>query len=52
MLVPGKYFQPSLMYAGKAGTFLSEATAKFLGRLLALSTNISLVWKGLSGKTL
>ncbi len=46
LFVPGKHFQPSLMFAGKAGAYPSEA---LLGRLLALITNIRLSWKGLPG---
>ncbi len=49
VLVPGKPFQPSLMFAGP---YRSESPldAPLLGRLLALSTNIRLGWKGLPGK--
>ncbi len=42
--------QPSLVFAGKAGAYLSEAPgAPLLGRLLALPTNGRLVRKGLPG---
>ncbi len=49
--VPGKPFQPSLMFAGKAGAYPSEAPlgAPHKGRLLASPTNIRLGWKGLPG---
>ncbi len=46
MFVPGKSFQPSLMFAGKAGAYPSEG-ASLLGRLLASPTNLRLGWKGL-----
>ncbi len=45
MFVPNKPFQPSLMFEGKAGAYLSEA--QLLERLLALPTNIRIGWKGL-----
>ncbi len=53
MFVTGKLFQTSLMFEGKAGAYLSGGTQKmspppFYGRLLALPTNITLGWKGLS----
>ncbi len=49
MFVPGKPFQPSLMFAGKAIAYPSEAPsgAPLYGRLLASPTNIRLGWKGL-----
>ncbi len=54
MYVPGKPFQPSLMFAGKAGAYPSEAPFRCssLGsypRLWALPTNIRLGWNGLKG---
>jgi hypothetical protein len=47
--VPGKPFKPSLMFAGKARAYPSEALsgAPFSGRPLALPTNIGIGWKGL-----
>ncbi len=44
MCVPGKLFQPSVMFEGKAGAYLPLE-----GRLVALSTNIRLGWKHLPG---
>jgi hypothetical protein len=48
VFVPDKPFQSSLMFAGKAGAYPSEATsdATLKGRLLALPTNNILGWKG------
>ncbi len=43
--VPGKPFQPSLIFVGKAWAYPSKAP--LYGRLLALLTNIRLGWKGL-----
>ena len=43
MLVPGKLFQPSLVFVGKAGAYPSEAPLYF--RLLALLANFRLGWK-------
>jgi hypothetical protein len=47
----GKPFQPSLMFAGKAGVYLSEAHFRpgAWGRLLASPTNIRLGSNGLPG---
>jgi len=42
VFVPGKPFQPSLMFAGKAGAYQTKAPF----RLLASPTNIRLSWKG------
>ncbi len=51
MFVPCRPFQPSLMFASKARTYLREPpfTCSTLGRLLALPTNIILGWNSLSG---
>ncbi len=52
MFAPGKPFQPSLMFVGKAGAYPSEkhlSDAPRKGRLLAFPTNITLGWKGLPG---
>ncbi len=51
MFVPGKPFQPSLMFAGKARAYPSEAAsgAPLYGRPLALPTNIRLGGRGLPG---
>ncbi len=51
MFVPGKPFQPNLMFAGKARAYPSEALsgAPLYGKLLALPANIRLGWKGLPG---
>jgi hypothetical protein len=47
VFVPGKPFQPSLMFAGKAEP---TQVKKLLGApLLALPANIRLGWKGLPG---
>jgi hypothetical protein len=46
--VPRKPFQPSLMFGGKAGAYLSEAP--LYGILLTIFTNIRLGWKALQGK--
>jgi hypothetical protein len=46
-VVPGKPFQPSLVFAGKARAYPSEAP--FRCKLLASPTNITLDWKGLPG---
>jgi len=43
MFVPGKPFQPSLMFASKAESYPSGAREKELH--LALHTNIRLDWK-------
>ncbi len=42
VFVPGRPFQPSLMFVVKAGAYLSEAPLRcsILSRLLALPTNI------------
>ncbi len=52
MVVPGKPFQPSIMFVGEAEArafpYLSDAPLK--GRFMALPTNIRLGWKGLPGK--
>jgi hypothetical protein len=42
-----KPFQPSLMFASKAGEYPSEAPVE--DRLLALPADIRLGWNGLSG---
>jgi hypothetical protein len=42
---PGKAFQPSIMFAGKARV----AWVTSLGSAVALLTNIRLDWKGLPG---
>jgi hypothetical protein len=49
VFVPGKPFQPSQMFAGKAVAYPSEEPLRcpVWGRLLALPTNIRLCWKGL-----
>ncbi len=50
MFVSGKSFQPSLMFAGKARAYLSEASFMcFTLWLLALPANITQVWKSLPG---
>jgi len=53
LFVTCKPFQPSLMIAGKAGAYPSEASfmicSPLAGRLLALLANISLGWQGLQG---
>jgi len=51
VFVPGKPFQPCLVFAGKAGAYLSESPFKtpLYGRLLALPTNTRQGWKGLPG---
>ncbi len=46
MFVPGKPFQPSVVFAG--GQSLPEWST-FQGRLLASPTNTTLGWKGLPG---
>ncbi len=46
MFVPGKPFQSSLMFAGKAGAYLKGAP--LYGRLLASPTNIRLGWERLA----
>ncbi len=48
MFVPGKPFQPSLMFAGKAGSYPSEhlSGAPILSSLLDSPTNAILAWKG------
>ncbi len=43
MFVPGKPFQPSLVFEGKARAYPSEVP------FLALPTNTRLGWKGLPG---
>jgi hypothetical protein len=45
--VPGKFYQPSLMFASKAKVYPIEAPLRcpLKGRLLALPTNIRLGWK-------
>jgi hypothetical protein len=45
VFVTGKIFQPSLMFAGKAGAYPSEGQLQ--GRLLTLPKNVRLDWKGL-----
>jgi hypothetical protein len=49
VLVTGKPIQPSLMFAGEAEAYPSEAlsAASFKSRLQALPTNIRLDMKGL-----
>jgi hypothetical protein len=49
MFVPGRPFQPSIMFAGKAGAYASGATFRcpLLGGLLGLPKNNKLGWKGL-----
>ncbi len=51
MFVPGKHFEPILMFEGKAGAYLVEylSSAPLEGRLLALPTNTRLGWKSLPG---
>jgi hypothetical protein len=51
VFVPGKSFQPSLMFVGKARAYPSEVPFRCptLGLALALPTNIRLGWKGLPG---
>jgi hypothetical protein len=44
VFVPGKTYQPSLMFAGKTGDYLSDAP--LYDRLLTLPTNIRLGWRG------
>jgi hypothetical protein len=48
VFVPGKPFQPSLMFVGVAWAYLSEAPFR-CSTLLASPTNVRLGWKGLSG---
>ncbi len=45
--LPGKSFQPSLMFAGKTRAYLSGAP--LYGKPLPLPTNINIGWKGLPG---
>jgi hypothetical protein len=47
VFVPGRLFHASLMFAGKAITYPSEAPT--LGRLLALLANVRLGWKSFAG---
>jgi hypothetical protein len=47
MFEPGKHFQPSVMFADKAGAYLSEEPLRC--SLLASSSNIELGWKDLPG---
>jgi hypothetical protein len=49
VFVPGKPFQPSLMFAGPYRSEL-PLDAPLLGRLLALSTDIRLGYKEMPGK--
>ncbi len=51
MFDPGKLFQPSLMFAGKAEDYPSEAPfwCSTLGYAPALLTNIRLGWNALPG---
>ncbi len=51
MIVPGKPLQPSLMFVGNDGAYLSEASFRYstLGQALALPMNIRLGLKGLPG---
>ncbi len=42
MFVPGKPYQPNLMFAGKTGAYPTEVD------FLALPENVRLGWKGLS----
>jgi len=52
MFVPGKPFQSSQMFVGKARTYSSEAPFRasiLKGWLLALTANIRLGWKSLPG---
>jgi hypothetical protein len=51
VFIPVKPFQPSLMFAGKAGAYPSEALydAPLQGRPLVLLINIRLGWKSLPG---
>ncbi len=46
MFVPGKLFQPSLVFVGKAEAYPSKAPFKWL-HSGASPTNIRLGWKGL-----
>jgi hypothetical protein len=45
VLIPGKPFQPSLMFVGKARVEHLKGT--LIGKALALVTNVGLGWKGL-----
>jgi hypothetical protein len=51
VFVLGELFQPSLIFAGKAGGYPSEGFTllgdPLWGRILALSTSIILGWKNL-----
>ncbi len=52
VFVPGKPFQPSLMFGGKSGTYLSEASWRCSTLMCvehSLPTNIILGWKGFPG---
>ncbi len=51
MLVPGKSFQPSLMFLGEARSLPESGTPeRSLTQVgMALPTNIRLVWKGVPG---
>jgi hypothetical protein len=48
MFIPGKLFQPSLMFVSDARAHQSEAPFMWV-KLLTLPTNIRLGWKGLPG---
>jgi hypothetical protein len=50
-LTPGEPFQPSLMFAGKAGAYLSEEPFMYFNSRIgtwAVPINIRFSWKGLS----
>jgi hypothetical protein len=53
VFVPGRPFQPSLMFPSKAGAYAREELLKGEGaslrQALALLQNIKLVWEGLPG---
>jgi hypothetical protein len=54
VFVPGKPFQSSILFEGKAGAYLSEVPfiVPLEGRPLALPANIRLGWKGFPGTRL
>ncbi len=47
MFVPGRPFQPSLMFVGKVYPRVDPLNVAKLGMTLALPENIRLGWKGL-----
>jgi hypothetical protein len=51
VFVPGRPFQPRLMFAGKARAYHSEAAFRYalLGKLQALVADIKQGWKDLPG---